>query len=178
MNGFAVSRPDVLILAQVYDKRQLWLPFVMAVFPDLEIKQPKVGKWNRNKKSESIKARLQKRADARLVPMGDACHLYVPVKGIDQMVLPFRGSHKVTNAMATKLHNARYPAFERDPDGDLLSAIAEKSPHDWIKENVKGRFIVANGHRFSTVIFENEEDYILAILWGFKNIKSLKLNPI
>ncbi len=152
---------EVLLLSKKYPAEQLWLPFVKAMFA-VYMEPPK---------KQVPKKRKAPNVDRKITLSGEAQMIYIPVEGVHQMVLPFSEAQIPSAKMFQTLRQRDFPAFQRDMHEQVyatqyIHSLGEgnNANHDlkkWIKNNCRGRVGIKGA-----VVFEESEDYLLAILSG------------
>ena len=154
--GFCMSVGDeLLFLHNAYDPDQLWLPFVRAIYPKAveNVDEPAPKVHNR--------------------------HIGWHVTPDAQYALPFIEGKRVTKNHRRRLHQQKFPTYDRRSNGSLLELrlIGEpnagrksrvgrnvqlrKNANEWCLKNLRGQFIPDRYY-----VFELAEDYALALLDG------------
>lgn len=151
---------DVLLLRKKYPAEQLWLPFIKAMFAVYI--EPK---------NQVPKKRKLPNVDRKITLSGEDQMIYIPVEGVHQMVLTFNEAQIPSAKMFQTLRQRDFPAFQRDMHGQVYATQYSRSIGEgnnanydlkkWIKNNCRGRVGIKG-----SVVFEEREDYLLAILSG------------
>jgi hypothetical protein len=107
------------------------------------------------------------------VVVPDICKIpYIPIKGVDQMVLPIREWLIPSGGLSKKIKLAKFPAFQRTHSGKLYTCtlkgeygVCNRSNvlmREWIISYCTGRVVIDS----TMCVFENEHDHLMALVSG------------
>jgi hypothetical protein len=163
---------DVMYLQGVYHPDQLWLNGLGPIIHHVEDQPVKVGPMPSDETARRLKNRLESKW-ASLEP--EARHLYIPEKGVEQIVLPFPDRRAITVKVWERLARANWPCFDKDPTTrqpyrvtwirEETMGNAEKELMDHLVERCTARYYVKRHGSRNTpakfvIHFENYRDFV------------------
>lgn len=161
-----VAGDNFVVLEGRYDPDQYWFAFDGTILlfrhkekettPDIVHKPVPLGRIKR-----------------KLSPPNECQQPYIPIKGVEQYVLPVEKWQFPSANLSAKIRVAEYPCFERDEDdhvyvmrlasnpGLTQSIRSNEKVREWLAKNCTGRVLL---DRVAT--FEKADDAIFAAVSG------------
>lgn len=158
-----------VILKDVYDPNQSWLPFAGAPMIFSVEEEPThlalIEQHQRNKRALEVKARQ------RFATMPDQSRaLFQYKKGVPQLPLPFPGYRRLSHKEYKRLSEADYPCWERTLEGKIAHVKMRKEDGPaaiaWMAQHGKGRYHTASHGQY--MAFERLDDASMIMMqFGF-----------
>jgi hypothetical protein len=148
---------ETVVLMQRYDPNQHWFDFMRgAIFEPFPEPGTMPEQPTRNVRATKF-ARLPQQA----------ARLYVFLKGVEQLCLPFPDRLKLGTSQIQALAHAGYPTWDKTPDGVVPTVTYNLTRKDevleWCQRNCTGFYTVAR----ERARFQHAREYILArMLFG------------
>lgn len=133
-----------------HDFRQLWLPFVSAIFLRQDVKAVKT----------TVPQKYRGRGHLFFIVHSPFTQLYHPEKDVPQLILPFEGWRKVRSGNMRQLGKTAFPGWERNENGSLLTVLYDGGDRPDMEEFIDLNFIGRYRLHKDKVMCELVLDYI------------------